>query len=53
MVFADRGETISGGNFHGEYPAKVSYVAGQEGKSISPPAIRQLLSGLLYHKEFS
>jgi histidine ammonia-lyase len=23
MVFADRGETISGGNFHGEYPAKV------------------------------
>ncbi|KAM6960491.1 histidine ammonia-lyase [Aplochiton taeniatus] len=22
MVFADRGETISGGNFHGEYPAK-------------------------------
>ncbi|MBN3316291.1 HUTH lyase, partial [Atractosteus spatula] len=24
MVFAERGETISGGNFHGEYPAKVS-----------------------------
>ena len=24
MVFADRGEIISGGNFHGEYPAKVS-----------------------------
>ena len=24
MVFASRGETISGGNFHGEYPAKVS-----------------------------
>lgn len=23
MVFANRGETISGGNFHGEYPAKV------------------------------
>ncbi|XP_038069651.1 histidine ammonia-lyase-like [Patiria miniata] len=23
MVFADRQETISGGNFHGEYPAKV------------------------------
>ena len=23
MVFADREETISGGNFHGEYPAKV------------------------------
>ncbi|XP_071784273.1 histidine ammonia-lyase-like [Asterias amurensis] len=23
MVFADRKETISGGNFHGEYPAKV------------------------------
>lgn len=23
MVFADRGEIISGGNFHGEYPAKV------------------------------
>ena len=23
MVFAESGETISGGNFHGEYPAKV------------------------------
>ena len=23
MVFADLGETMSGGNFHGEYPAKV------------------------------
>ena len=23
MVFVDRGEIISGGNFHGEYPAKV------------------------------
>lgn len=27
MVFAERGETISGGNFHGEYPAKVCAVA--------------------------
>lgn len=27
MVFAERGETISGGNFHGEYPAKVCVVA--------------------------
>lgn len=28
MVFADRGETISGGNFHGEYPAKaLDYLA--------------------------
>ena len=24
MIFAESGETISGGNFHGEYPAKVS-----------------------------
>ncbi|XP_014772983.2 histidine ammonia-lyase [Octopus bimaculoides] len=24
MVFADRGEIISGGNFHGEYPAKAN-----------------------------
>ena len=23
MVFAETGEIISGGNFHGEYPAKV------------------------------
>ena len=23
MVFAEKGEIISGGNFHGEYPAKV------------------------------
>ena len=22
MVFSDIGETMSGGNFHGEYPAK-------------------------------
>ncbi|XP_055508741.1 histidine ammonia-lyase isoform X2 [Leucoraja erinacea] len=28
MVFAERGETISGGNFHGEYPAKaLDYLA--------------------------
>ncbi|XP_006031838.1 histidine ammonia-lyase isoform X4 [Alligator sinensis] len=28
MVFADRGETVSGGNFHGEYPAKaLDYLA--------------------------
>ena len=26
MVFADRNTTISGGNFHGEYPAKVKYI---------------------------
>ena len=28
MVFAERGVTISGGNFHGEYPAKaLDYLA--------------------------
>lgn len=28
LVFADRGEIISGGNFHGEYPAKaLDYLA--------------------------
>ena len=28
MVFADIGETMSGGNFHGEYPAKaLDYLA--------------------------
>ena len=28
MVFAERGETISRGNFHGEYPAKaLDYLA--------------------------
>lgn len=28
MVLIDRGETISGGNFHGEYPAKaLDYLA--------------------------
>ena len=26
MVFADKGEIISGGNFHGEYPAKVNNI---------------------------
>ena len=25
MVLSDRGETISCGNFHGEYPAKVKF----------------------------
>jgi len=25
IVFADRKEVISAGNFHGEYPAKVCY----------------------------
>lgn len=30
MVFADRMEIISGGNFHGEYPAKVSVYAVQK-----------------------
>lgn len=24
LVFAEIGETMSGGNFHGEYPAKVT-----------------------------
>ncbi len=28
MVFADQGEILSGGNFHGEYPAKVSIKPG-------------------------
>ena len=28
MVFAERNETVSGGNFHGEYPAKVSINSG-------------------------
>ena len=23
LIFAKRGEAVSGGNFHGEYPAKV------------------------------
>lgn len=28
MVFVDKGETMSGGNFHGEYPAKaLDYLA--------------------------
>jgi len=26
IVFADRKEVISNGNFHGEYPAKVCYL---------------------------
>jgi len=26
LVFADRNEVISAGNFHGEYPAKVCYM---------------------------
>ena len=25
LVFADTGDVVSGGNFHGEYPAKVGF----------------------------
>ncbi|XP_060764566.1 histidine ammonia-lyase [Neoarius graeffei] len=45
MVFAERGETISGGNFHGEYPAKVlDYLAigVHELASISERRIERL-----------
>ena len=44
MVFADRRETISGGNFHGEYPAKVSHHTTVIGLSYCI----QNLSGNLY-----
>lgn len=45
MVFASRGETISGGNFHGEYPAKaLDYLAigVHELASISERRIERL-----------
>uniref|UniRef100_A0A672NZL3 Histidine ammonia-lyase n=1 Tax=Sinocyclocheilus grahami TaxID=75366 RepID=A0A672NZL3_SINGR len=45
MVFAERGETISGGNFHGEYPAKaLDYLAigVHELASISERRIERL-----------
>ncbi|KAL4659338.1 histidine ammonia-lyase-like [Arapaima gigas] len=45
MVFAERGETISGGNFHGEYPAKaLDYltIAVHELASISERRIERL-----------
>ncbi|XP_044539576.1 histidine ammonia-lyase-like [Gracilinanus agilis] len=45
MVFANRGETISGGNFHGEYPAKaLDYlaIAVHELASISERRIERL-----------
>uniref|UniRef100_A0A4W6F4I4 Histidine ammonia-lyase n=1 Tax=Lates calcarifer TaxID=8187 RepID=A0A4W6F4I4_LATCA len=45
MVFADRGETISGGNFHGEYPAKALdflAIAVHELASISERRIERL-----------
>ncbi|CDQ97157.1 unnamed protein product, partial [Oncorhynchus mykiss] len=31
LVFAERGETISGGNFHGEYPAKADWQGSTNG----------------------
>ena len=45
MVLIDRGETISGGNFHGEYPAKaLDYlaIAVHELGSISERRIERL-----------
>ncbi|XP_061899036.1 histidine ammonia-lyase [Entelurus aequoreus] len=45
MVFAERGETISGGNFHGEYPAKALdflAIAVHELASISERRIERL-----------
>uniref|UniRef100_A0A671LMT8 Histidine ammonia-lyase n=1 Tax=Sinocyclocheilus anshuiensis TaxID=1608454 RepID=A0A671LMT8_9TELE len=45
MMFAERGETISGGNFHGEYPAKaLDYLAigVHELASISERRIERL-----------
>uniref|UniRef100_A0A8B9HPW1 Histidine ammonia-lyase n=1 Tax=Astyanax mexicanus TaxID=7994 RepID=A0A8B9HPW1_ASTMX len=45
MVFSERGETISGGNFHGEYPAKaLDYLAigVHELASISERRIERL-----------
>nr|XP_020480713.1 histidine ammonia-lyase isoform X1 [Monopterus albus] len=45
MVFAERGETISGGNFHGEYPSKALdflAIAVHELASISERRIERL-----------
>ncbi|XP_056908589.1 histidine ammonia-lyase [Takifugu flavidus] len=45
MVFAERGETISGGNFHGEYPAKALdflSIAVHELASISERRVERL-----------
>ncbi|KAM8892804.1 histidine ammonia-lyase [Spinachia spinachia] len=45
MVFSERGETISGGNFHGEYPAKALdflAIAVHELASISERRIERL-----------
>uniref|UniRef100_A0A8C5Q7W4 Histidine ammonia-lyase n=1 Tax=Leptobrachium leishanense TaxID=445787 RepID=A0A8C5Q7W4_9ANUR len=50
MVFAERGETISGGNFHGEYPAKaLDYLAigVHELASISERRIERLCNPTL------
>ncbi|CAJ1056356.1 histidine ammonia-lyase [Xyrichtys novacula] len=42
MVFAERGETISGGNFHGEYPAKVCIL------SVKNQCLLEILFSLSY-----
>uniref|UniRef100_A0A146P6X8 Histidine ammonia-lyase n=1 Tax=Fundulus heteroclitus TaxID=8078 RepID=A0A146P6X8_FUNHE len=50
MVFAERGETISGGNFHGEYPAKALdflAIAVHELASISERRIERLCNPTL------
>lgn len=47
MIFADRGEILSGGNFHGEYPAKVlDYlaIAVHEIGSISERRLERLIN---------
>lgn len=54
MVFAERGETISGGNFHGEYPAKVCPVGILTTFHVERYLLNRLLlllgSGLLMHR---
>lgn len=52
LVFADRSDIISGGNFHGEYPAKVlDYlaIAVHEIASMSERRIERLVNGSLSH----
>ena len=39
LVFAETEETISGGNFHGEYPAKVKAQMEQILTSLSPVVV--------------
>lgn len=56
MIFADDKESVSGGNFHGEYPGKAAdylAIAVHEIASMSVMRIERLLNHRMLHIIFN